>query len=275
MGEEDRSTFRIPSKSYLRYYFNCNCNGKQVLYSRSELNTSKYRFLVAGFYCISYCGNWVEATAWAKNMEKGEGFLPPPPLSPTSSFLFFALVSTFSTNSCENACYTRPRHVRLRRSRDRNSFLSVSFTFIFFFLPLRRVCLANRNIVQICRIFVFYHFKLVLFLLHHFLLAVFSVFESLHRAHSFRLVRTKWNVAYHLPFLGSFSVRDSRYNKVQHKFAPFFFHLPLCFRHPNRIFLSNGKHPGVSVTLPIMTSSTIGAHVMCSPSRFHFTNILG
>ena len=39
----------------------------------------------------------------------------------------------------------------------------------FFFLPLRRLCLANRNIVQICRIFVFYHFKLVLFLLHHFL----------------------------------------------------------------------------------------------------------
>ena len=63
-------------------------------------------------------------------------------------------------------------------------------------------------------------------------------------------------------FVGSFSVPDSRYTNL-----PFFWiqiltdvaflrklvnRLPLCFRHPNRIFLSNGKHPG---SLPFSLST--------------------
>ena len=58
-------------------------------------------------------------------------------------------------------------------------------------------------------------------------------------------------------FLGSFSVPDSRYTNL-----PFFWiqiltdvaplrklvnRLPLCFPHPNRIFLSNGKHPSIHI----------------------------
>ena len=179
IGQHSGSLWRV----ILPYYSNCNWNGKQILCLRSELNTSKYRFLVTGFYCISYCANWVGAKAWAKNMEKVEGFLFPPHSGP-------------DTSDWEEA------------QMGIASFLFPLLS--FFFLPFRRVCLVNWNIVQICRIFVFYHFKLVLFLLHHFLF-----FGALH-----------WGVC------GIF----------------------------------------------IMTSSTVGAHVimvMCSPSRFHFTNILG